>query len=49
MKLPNGNGSVYKIWKKRRRSYIVVITVGWEINQITGKLEQKRVIQRSRE
>lgn len=44
MKLPNGNGSVYKIGKKRRRPYIVVITVGWEINQITGKLEQKRVI-----
>ena len=44
MKLPNGNGSVYKIGKKRRRPYIVVITFGWEINQIIGKLEQKRVI-----
>ncbi len=27
MKLPNGNGSVYKIGKKRRRPYIVVIHV----------------------
>lgn len=44
MKLPNGNGSVYKIGKKRRRPYIVIKTVGWEINQSTGKLEQKRII-----
>lgn len=44
MRLPNGNGSVYKVGKNRRRPYIVVKTIGWDINEDTGKLEQKRVI-----
>lgn len=44
MRLPNGNGSVYKVGKNRRRPYIVVKTIGWDINEDTGKLEQKRII-----
>ena len=31
MRLPNGNGSVYKVGKNRRRPYIVVKTIGWEV------------------
>lgn len=44
MKLPNGTGGVYKIGKHRRRPYIVIKTVGWEIDESTGKLRQKRLI-----
>lgn len=42
MKLPQGYGSVYKLKGKRRRPWIAVKTVGWEL--VDGKAKQKRVI-----
>jgi integrase len=43
MKLPNGSGCVYKMSRKRRKPYAVLKTVGWEIDEETGKLKQKRI------
>lgn len=42
MKLPNGLGCVYKMSRKRRKPYAVLKTVGWEIDEETGRLKQKR-------
>ena len=41
MKLPNGYGSVYKLTGKRRKPWGARITVGWEVNESTGKTKQK--------
>ncbi|WP_067730978.1 tyrosine-type recombinase/integrase [Oceanobacillus damuensis] len=41
MKNPNGYGSVFKLSGKRRNPFGVRITVGWEINEKTGKVKQK--------
>lgn len=43
MRLPNGTGCVYKMTRKRRKPYAVIKTVGWELDEITGKVKQKRV------
>ncbi len=44
MKLPNGYGSVKKLSGKRRRPWIVTKTIGWEIDETTGKEKQKKNI-----
>jgi hypothetical protein len=40
MRLPNGYGSVYKLSGKRRKPFIVRKTVGWDVDEKTGKLKQ---------
>jgi len=40
MKLPNGYGSVYKLSGKRRKPWGVRKTIGWEIDEKTGKVKQ---------
>lgn len=44
MKLPNGYGSVKILSGKRRRPWIVTKTIGWEIDESTGKAKQKKNI-----
>lgn len=41
MRLPNGYGSVYKLTGNRRKPWGVRKTVGWEIDEKTGKAKQK--------
>lgn len=41
MKNPNGYGSVYKLSGKRRKPFSARVTIGWEINENTGKVKQK--------
>lgn len=43
MKLPNGYGSVTKLSGNRRKPYLARVTLGWTINQETGKAVQNRV------
>lgn len=40
MKLPNGYGSVYKLSGKRRKPWIARKTIGWELDDKTGKTKQ---------
>lgn len=40
MKNPNGYGSVVKLSGKRRKPYGARVTIGWEINEETGKAKQ---------
>ena len=40
MRLANGVGSVYKLSGNRRNPYIVRKTVGWDIDEETGKAKQ---------
>ena len=40
MKLPNGYGNVSRMSGNRRRPWRVRITVGWEINEETGREKQ---------
>lgn len=40
MKMANGVGTVYKLSGNRRNPYIVRKTVGWEIDEKTGKYKQ---------
>lgn len=40
MKLPNGYGSVYKLSGKRRNPWIARKTIGWELDDKTGKSKQ---------
>ena len=42
MKLPNGCGSVRKLSGNRRKPYTVVITMGFEFDDKTGKNKQIR-------
>ena len=42
MKLPNGCGSVRKLSGNRRKPYTVVITMGFEFDEKTGKNKQIR-------
>ena len=44
MRLANGVGSVYKLSGNRRNPYIVRKTVGWDIDEETGKAEEIRRI-----
>lgn len=44
MRLPNGYGSVYKMSGNRRKPYRVSKTIGWEIDPVTQRPNQKRVI-----
>lgn len=44
MKLPNGYGSVKKLSGKRRKPWIVTKTAGWETDDISGKVKQKKDI-----
>ncbi|MDO6451890.1 tyrosine-type recombinase/integrase [Oceanobacillus profundus] len=41
MKNPNGYGSVFKLTGKRRKPFGARVTVGWEVNEKTGKVKQK--------
>ena len=43
MRLPNKYGSVSKLSGKRRKPYMARVTVGWELNEETGKAKQKRI------
>lgn len=40
MKNPNGYGSVYKLSGKRRKPFGARVTVGWKIDEKTGKAKQ---------
>lgn len=40
MRLANGVGTVYKLSGNRRNPYIVRKTIGWEIDENTGKQKQ---------
>lgn len=40
MKLPNGYGSVYKLSGKRRKPWGVRKTIGWDLDENTGKVKQ---------
>lgn len=42
MKLPQGYGSVYKKSGKRRKPWVAVKTIGWEM--VDGKAKQKRIV-----
>ena len=50
MRLPNGTGTVYnmcrkskgKTVKKRRKPWAAVVTIGFELNEATGRVVQKR-------
>lgn len=44
MKLPNGYGGVRKLSGTRRRPYMVEKTDGWQIDERTQKIKQKRII-----
>lgn len=44
MKLPNGYGSVTKLSGNRRKPYLARVTLGWVINEETGKAVQNRVL-----
>ena len=44
MKLPNGYGSVRKLSGKRRNPWRVEKTLGWDIDLVTKKKKQKKVI-----
>lgn len=41
MKMPNGYGSVYKLKGTRRKPWVARKTVGWDINEETGKANPK--------
>ena len=43
MKLPNGYGSVTKLSGNRRKPYLARVTLGWNIDEQTGKSIQNRV------
>lgn len=43
MKLPNGYGSVTKLSGNRRKPYIARVTLGWTVDQESGKAIQNRV------
>lgn len=43
LKLPNGYGSVTKLSGNRRKPYLARVTLGWVINEETGKAVQNRV------
>ncbi len=43
MQLTNGYGSVYKLSGNRRNPYIVRKTIGWEIDEVSGKHKQKYI------
>lgn len=43
MKLPNGYGSVTKLSGNRRKPYLARVTLGWTLDQETGKAIQNRV------
>ncbi len=43
MKLPNGYGSVTKLSGNRRKPYLARITLGWSLDEQTGKAKQNRV------
>lgn len=43
MRLANGIGSVYKLSGNRRNPYIVRKTIGWEIDEKSGKAKQKYI------
>lgn len=43
MKLPNGEGSVYKLSGKRRKPWRAIKTTGWTVNTETKKPQQQRV------
>ena len=40
MQRANGMGTIYKLKGNRRNPYIVRKTVGWEINEVTGRSKQ---------
>ena len=40
IKAPNGYGNISKLSGNRRRPWWVRITIGWEINEETGKAKQ---------
>ncbi|MBR7007726.1 MAG: tyrosine-type recombinase/integrase [Ruminococcus sp.] len=40
MRRANGMGTIYKLSGNRRNPYIVRKTVGWEINEVTGRSKQ---------
>lgn len=42
MRMGNGNGSIYKVKDKRRKPWRVMITVGIQYDETTGKAKQKR-------
>ena len=42
LKRANKTGSVYKLSGKRRKPWRAVVTLGWDINEETGKLIQLR-------
>lgn len=43
MKLPNGYGSVTKLSGNRRKPYLARITLGWSIDESSGKAIQNRI------
>ncbi|MBD5464140.1 MAG: site-specific integrase [Lachnospiraceae bacterium] len=43
MKLPNGYGSVTKLSGNRRKPYLARVTLGWTMDEHTGKAVQNRV------
>ena len=43
MRMPNGNGSVYKLSGNRRKPYAVLVTLGWDLSP-TGKAVQRKKI-----
>lgn len=43
MRMPNGNGSVYKLSGNRRKPYAVRVTLGWDLSP-TGKAVQRKKI-----
>ena len=43
MKLPNGYGSVTKLSGNRRKPYLARVTLGWIVDEQTGKVTQNRV------
>lgn len=44
MKLPNGYGSVTKLSGNRRKPYLARVTLGWTIDEQSGKSIQNRVL-----
>ena len=43
MKLPNGYGSVTKLSGNRRKPYLARVTLGWIVDEQTGKVTQNRI------
>ena len=44
MRAPNGFGSISKLSGNRRKPYQVKKTVGWKLNEETGKAVQERIV-----